>query len=65
MTLNTADNGGRVELFRTAQYDDTLVRDLRNIEYSTYSQANAGNDTPQQPAYLRLSVDNDGNGSHR
>ena len=62
MSLNAADNGGRVELFRTAQYDDTLVRDLRNIEYSTYSQANAGNTTPQQPAYLRLSVDNDGDG---
>ena len=63
MSLNTADNSGRVELFRTAQYDDTLVRDLRNIEYSTYSQASAGNDTLQQPAYLRLSVDSDGNGS--
>ena len=62
MSLNAADNAGRVELFRTAQYDDTLVRDLRNIEYSTYSQANAGNATPQQPAYLRLSVDNDGDG---
>ena len=63
MSLSTADNDGRVELFRTEQYDGTLVRDLRTMEYSTYSQANEGNTTPQQPAYLRLSVDNDGNGS--
>jgi Calx-beta domain len=63
MSLSDADNGGRVELFRTEQYDGTLVRDLRNITYSTFQRANAGNDTPQQPAYLRLSVDNDGNGS--
>ena len=63
MTLNTADNGGRVELFRTEQYDRTLVRDLRTIKYSTFTRANEGNATPQQPAYLRLSVDNDGDGS--
>jgi hypothetical protein len=63
MSLSTADNSGRVELFRTEQYDGTLVRDLRNIEYSTYSRANDGNDTAQQPTYLRLSVDNDGDGS--
>ena len=63
MSLNNAENGGRVELFRTAQYDGTLVRDLRTIGYSTYTRANAGNDTPQQPVYMRLSVDNDGNGT--
>jgi hypothetical protein len=63
MSLSTADNEERVELFRTEQYDGTLVRDLRTIEYSTFSRANSGNDTAQQPAYLRLSVDNDGNGS--
>ena len=63
MSLSTADNEGRVELFRTEQYDGILVRDLRTVEYSTFSQANEGNATPQQPAYLRLSVDNDGDGS--
>ncbi|GAB3772745.1 hypothetical protein GCM10027600_33070 [Nocardioides ginsengisegetis] len=63
MSLSTADNAGRVELFRTEQYDGTLVRDLRTIDYSTYSRANQGNATPQQPAYLRLSVDNDGDGT--
>jgi hypothetical protein len=62
MSLSTADNPGRVELFRTERYDGTLVRDLRTITYSTFTQANAGNDTPQQPAYLRLSVDTDGDG---
>ncbi|MBA8804503.1 hypothetical protein FB382_002794 [Nocardioides ginsengisegetis] len=63
MSLSTADNPDRVELFRTEQYDGTLVRDLRTLTYSTYSRANTGNNTPQQPAYLRLSVDNDGNGT--
>ncbi len=61
-TLNSGENPDRVELFRTTQYDDTLVRDLRTITFSTFAQANAGNATPQQPAYLRLSVDNDGDG---
>lgn len=63
MSLSEDENADRVELFRTEQYDGTLVRDLRTIEYSTYSRANADNETPQQPVYLRLSVDNDGNGS--
>lgn len=63
MSLSTADNDERVELFRTEQYDGTLVRDLRTIGYSTYTQANANNTTPQQPVFMRLSVDTDGNGS--
>jgi hypothetical protein len=63
MSLSTTDNGDRVELFRTEQYDGTLVRDLRTIRYATFSRASAGNTTPQQPAYLRLSVDNDANGT--
>lgn len=62
-TLDSAENPDRVELLRTTQYDDTLVRDLRTMTYSTYTQAKAGNATPQQPVYLRLSVDNDGDGS--
>jgi hypothetical protein len=52
-----------VELFRTTQYDGTMVRDLRTLSFSTFARANTGNVTPQQPAYLRLSVDNDGNGT--
>ena len=63
MSLSTADNAQRVELFRTEQYDGTLVRDLRTLTYSTFTQANAGNDDPQQPIYLRLSVDNDADGA--
>lgn len=63
MSLSSAENNERVELLRTEQYDGTKVEDLRTLTYSTYSRANAGNDTPQQPAYLRLSVDTDANGS--
>lgn len=61
-TIDSAENTDRVELFRTTQYDDTLVRDLRELSYSTYVRADVGNTTPQQPHYLRLSVDNDGDG---
>lgn len=62
-TIDSGENADRVELFRTTQYDDTLVRDLRTMSYSTFQQADAGNATPQQPAYLRLSVDTDGDQS--
>ena len=63
LRVDSNDDADRVELFRTTQYDGTLVRDLRTISYSTYAQADAGNATPQQPAYLRLSVDDDGDGT--
>jgi len=62
-TLDSDENPDRVELFRTTRYDDTLVRDLRSITFSTFARGDVGNATPQQPPYLRLSVDNDGNGS--
>ena len=62
-TLDSTDHADRVELFRTTQYDDTLVRDLRTMSFSTYQRPTAPNATPQQPAYLRLSVDTDGDGS--
>ncbi|MFL6024251.1 MAG: Calx-beta domain-containing protein [Marmoricola sp.] len=62
-SLTSAENPDRVELFRTTQYDGTLLRDVRNVTYSTYQTANAGNATPQQPVYLRFSLDNDGNGT--
>jgi len=62
-SLTTAENPDRVELFRSTRYDGTLLRDVRNISYSTYQVANAGNATPQQPAYLRFSLDLDGNGT--
>ena len=60
--LNDGTNPDRVELFRTTNYDGTLLRDLRTLEYSTFQRAGEGNSTPQQPAYLRLSVDHTGDG---
>jgi hypothetical protein len=62
-SLTSAENPARVELFRTTQYDDTLLRDVRSIRYSTFTQADASNSTPQQPVYMRLSLDTDGNGT--
>jgi hypothetical protein len=59
-TLDSVEKADRVELFRTTQYDDTLLRDLRTMEFNTFQRGDTGNATPQQPAYLRLSVDNDG-----
>ena len=61
--LSNETNPDRVELFRTTNFDGTLVRDLRTLDYSTFQRGNAGNAVPQQPAYLRLSVDNDGDGN--
>jgi hypothetical protein len=58
--LSNETNPDRVELFRTTNYDGILVRDLRTLAFSTFQRSNAGNATPQQPAYLRLSVDTDG-----
>ena len=63
MTLSDETNPDRVELFRTTEYDGTLLRDLRSLEFSTFARAAEDNDTPQQPAYARISVDNDGNGT--
>lgn len=56
--LSNDTNPDRVELFRTTRYDETLLRDLRTLEYNTFQRANAGNATSQQPVYLRLSLGN-------
>lgn len=61
-SVRTAENAGRVELFRTRNYDGTLVRDLRTLDFSTFQRATGSNTTPQQPVYARLSVDTDGDG---
>lgn len=61
--LSTATNPDRVELFRTTQFDGTLVRDLRTLKFSTFQRATGANTTPQQPVYLRLSVDTNGDGA--
>ncbi|RYU10748.1 Calx-beta domain-containing protein [Nocardioides iriomotensis] len=60
--LSTTTNPDRVELFRTTQFDGTLVRDLRTLKFSTFQRATGANTTPQQPVYLRLSVDTNGDG---
>jgi hypothetical protein len=56
-------NADRVEQFRTADYDGRLLRDLRKATYSTFQRATGSNTTAQQPAYLRLNVDTDGDGA--
>ena len=61
-TLSNDTNPNRIEQFRTPRYDGTLVRDLRTLEYSTFQRATGTNTTPQQPATLRLNVDDDGDG---
>jgi hypothetical protein len=53
-------NPQRVELFRTPRYDDRLLRDVRALRYSTFQSPIGDNTTPQQPAYMRLTLDNDG-----
>ena len=59
-TLDSKDDAGRVELFRTTKYDDTLLRDYRTLEFNTFQRPTALNATPQQPVYLRFSLDTDG-----
>ncbi len=52
----------QTELYRTNAYDGVDLGDLTRFEYSTFARhTNGGED--RQPAYLRLSVDDDNNGS--
>ena len=57
LSLSTAENNNRVEVFRTGQYDATPIANLETLTYSTFTPATAGT---QEPAYLRLFVDTDG-----
>ena len=50
----------QTELYRTNNYDNVAVADITRLEYSTFERNTAGGDD-RQPAYLRLSVDTDGN----
>ena len=61
-SLSNDSNPNRIELFRTPQYDGTLVRDLRDLGYATFQRAADAGTNPQQPATLRLNVDDDGDG---
>lgn len=61
-TLSNDTNPNRVELFRTPKYDGVRLRDLRALDFSTYQRPMSGNATPQQPVYVRLNLDDDGDG---
>ncbi|MGI8435024.1 MAG: hypothetical protein ACR2LE_09875, partial [Nocardioidaceae bacterium] len=62
LRFTIGNNADRVELFRTPRYDNRLLRDLRGLGYSTFQRPTAPNTRDQQPAYLRLSLDNNGDG---
>ena len=62
--INDDSNPNRVERLRTASLDGMLVRDLSAFSFSTFQQADAGNDTAQQPVYLRVNIDTDGDPSN-
>jgi hypothetical protein len=61
--ISDGSNPNRVEQLRTPAYDGSLLRDLRQLDFSTLVKPDAGNATPQTPVYLRLNIDNDGNGT--
>lgn len=61
--VSDGTNPNRVEQLRTPAYDGALLRDLRQVDYSTFVKADAGNTVTQTPVYLRLNIDNDGNGT--
>ncbi|RZI80168.1 MAG: hypothetical protein EOO67_19700, partial [Microbacterium sp.] len=60
--LTIGESSAQTELYRTNAYDGTLVADLTRLEYSEYAQSSVGG-SARQPAYLRLSVDTDNNGT--
>lgn len=62
-TVSDDTNPNRVEQLRTEALDGRLLRDVRDLSYSTYVHAMQGNATPQQPPYLYLRVDNNGDGT--
>ena len=62
-SLSDDTNPNRIEQFRTAAYDSTLVRDLRTLDFSTFQRPTGSNVTPQQPIYLLLNLDDDGDGT--
>ncbi len=61
--ITDGTNPNRIEQLRTPSYDGTLLRDFRGFSFHTFQRGLAGNATPQQPVYLRLNVDNDGDGT--
>ena len=61
-TMSDDSNPNRVEQYRTEAYDYRLLRDVRDLSFSTYARATGGNTVAQQPPYLYLRVDNDADG---
>ena len=62
-TVSDDTNPNRIEQFRTEELDGRLLRDVRDLSYSTYVDGAENNTTPQQPPYLYLRVDNNGDGT--
>lgn len=58
--MRTGQYGGQTELYRTAQFDGTQISDIQRLSYSTYAHSTKADDGLKQPAYLRLSIDTDG-----
>ncbi|HET7661382.1 MAG TPA: hypothetical protein VFK66_13420 [Oryzihumus sp.] len=52
----------QTELYRNTTLDSTKLADVSDLGYSTYQHATRGT-VAKQPAYLRLTVDRDGDGS--
>ncbi len=61
-TVSDDSNPNRIEQFRSGALDGRLLRDVRDLSYATYVHGFQGNPTPQQPPYLYLRVDNNGDG---
>jgi len=59
-TVSDDSNPNRIEQFRSTALDGRLLRDVRDLSYATYVHGFEGNPTPQQPPYLYLRVDNNG-----
>lgn len=62
-SLSDDTNPNRIEQFRTAAYDSTFLRDLRTLDFSTFQRPTGSNVTPQQPIYLLLNLDDNGDGT--
>jgi hypothetical protein len=52
----------QTELYRTGLYDGTMLSDLTRLEYSAFARRTDGAGALRTPTYLRLNVDNDGDG---
>src|SRR5690348_2195903 len=58
--ITIGESSAQTELYRTDAYDGVKVSDLTRLEYSELARPTTSGD--RQPVYLRLSVDNNGDG---